>query len=213
MLKKLCIASVLFFGIFLCMSSANAALIGVDLLLPDILSNQTGIYTYTWDSDDMEGLFTARATPLTITTDGVTLSSITGDANYDVSFYLDGSGNFLRGVGGDDLVITGDVLGESGVLLTGEVTNFGWFDVPGSSIALFDFTFTVTGGELADFFELGLGGDITTAEKSDFAGDWMVNHEGNKVKHDTAAVVPIPAAAWLLGSGLFGLILIRRRKP
>ena len=69
---------VLVAALLLSLSPAHASLLGVDLLLPDILSNQTGIYTYTWDSSADEGLFTARATPLTITYDGMTLDPIGG---------------------------------------------------------------------------------------------------------------------------------------
>lgn len=195
-------------ALFLSLSPAHAALVGVDLLLPDILSNQTGIYTYTWDSSANEGLFTARATPLTITYDGTTLVPIGEDRSYDVSFYVDGAGNFLRGVGGDDLVIVGD----GAVLLTGEVTNFGWQDIPSTKLALFDFTFDVTGGDLSGYYTAGLGGDIGLSENSSFSGDWMVNHEGIKTKHDTAPVVPIPGAVWLLGGGLVGLVGLRRRR-
>ena len=73
-----------------------------------------------------------------------------------MSFYVDGAGSFLRGIGGDDLVIIGD----GNVLLTGEVTNFGWLDIPSTKLALFDFTFDVTGGTLAGLYAGGLGGDI-----------------------------------------------------
>lgn len=207
-MKKTIFAALLVVGLVFSLSSANAAMLGVELLLPDILSNQTGIYTYTWDSDVEEGLFTARATPLAITYDGNNVEPITGDAKYTASLYVDGSGNFLRGVGGSDLTITGD--GET--LLTGEITGFGWFDVPGSSIALFDFKFKVSGGSLADDFLQGLGGDIMIAEKSDFAGDWMIDHDGLKVKHDTASVVPIPGTVWLLGAGLIAMVGLKRKK-
>ena len=209
-MKKIIWPLILLAGIFLCLSPANAALLGVELLLPDILSNQTGTYTYFWDAGNQEGLFTSTATPLTITTEGDDLIPIPGKTEYLVSFWLDGSGNFKRGLEGDDLTISGEVDGFSGDLLTGEVTNFGWFDVPGSRMAIFDFTFRVTGGLAAEFYQ-GPGGDIMTAEISNFADDWQVNHGGIKVKHNTAPVVPIPGAAWLLGAGLIGLVALRRK--
>lgn len=37
-------------------------------------------------------------------------------------------------------------------------------------------------------------------------------HGGSTLSQLTMQVVPIPAAAWLLGSGLIGLVVIRRRK-
>ena len=125
-MKKIILTAFLVVSIAFSLSSANAALVNVDLGLPDILSDQTGIYTYTWDTNIGEGLFTARATPFAISFDGKTVEPITGAASYTASFYVDGSGNLTGGVGGDDLVITGDVGTYSGNLITGEISSFGW---------------------------------------------------------------------------------------
>ena len=207
-MKKITFIVVFVACVFLCLPAVNGAMLSVGLLYPDILSNQTGFYADTRDSDSQEGPFTARALPPTIHWAGLDLQPITGEnRSYEVSFYLAGSGDFRRGLGGSDqsdLVINGD--GE--VLLTGEVINFGWKNIENTKLVLYDFTF---GGTLAPEFESGLGRDIALAENSNFADDWQLNQQSIKIKHDTAAVNPIPATAWLLGAGLIGMVTLRRR--
>jgi hypothetical protein len=195
-------------SIFLMPVGSKATLIGVNLTLPDIYSNSTGTYNY----DSTTDLFTCTATALTITFDGTTSIPIT-IGSYSLQFHVDSSGNFSGGVPGYDLEIWGFFTYNgriyNGLLLAGEVTNFGWQDVPGP-YALFDFTFDVTGGELAPYFG-GLGGDFFSSEKSNFTGDWYVSHNGTKVKHDTAPV-PEPATLLLFGLGIAGIAIFGRKK-
>jgi len=201
------LAGALVFSLML--GTANADLIGLDLGLPDIFSDTTGKYSYAASTD----LFTSTATAVTITFDGVNLVTI-ANGIYNVSFQVDSSGNFSGGVSGDDLGISGDFTyaskDYSGLLVAGEVTNFGWGTL--SSYAIFDFTFEFTHGALSSFYAANnnQGGDILTSESNSFAGDWTVNH-GGSAKHDTA---PIPEASTLLllGGGLSGLLFFARKK-
>jgi hypothetical protein len=207
-MKRIILTSPLLFVLFFWITSANATLLNPQLTVPDIVSNQTGGYSFS------NGLLTFEATPLSITFDGVTFSNIenssSGNRLYMASFFVDASGKFAGGVPArDDLVIVGAVGAFDGTLLTGEVTDFGWFDVPGPQ-AIFDFTFGVTGGLLESFWAGGIGGDIAVAQFSTFTGCWEVNHQGTRVRHDTAAV-PEPSAILLVGTGLVGLAGFRRK--
>jgi len=193
--------------------SSTATLIGIDLALPDIYSNSTGTYSY----DSATGLFTCTAQASTITFNGTTLIPIT-NGSYSVQFHVDGSGNFSGGVDGiDDLTISGSFtyngINYSGVLLTGEVTNFGWQNIPGTKYALFDLTFDSTGGALQGFYagSENKGGDIFSSEISNFTGNWDTNHSGTKVKHDTAPV-PEPTTILLFGLGIVGIAVFGRRR-
>ena len=198
-----------------CGGTAYGELIGVNLGLPDILSDSTGNYIYNADTN----LFTSHAIPLTITFDNITLFPINGGgATYDLAFYVDESGNFAGGVAGNDLTIRGSsvALGwaPGTLILAGEVTNFGWQDLAGQRAA-FDFTFDFTAGVLAPQYAVygSKGADIITAEASNFTGSWTVNHASNsKVKHDTAPSIPEASTLMLFGSGLSGVLFYVRKK-
>ena len=69
-----------------------------------------------------------------------------------IDIQVDNLGGLLGGVPGDDLLVEGEVSLPSGffsgVLLTGEVTAFGFRDSGGTTDD-FEFKFTITGGQLA----------------------------------------------------------------
>jgi hypothetical protein len=198
-------------------TTVHAGLLGIELGLPDILSNNTGTYTYNAGSN----LFTVEADPVDITFDGSTKINIGdpttangGVKEFSLSFYVDESGNFTGGVSGDDLEIYGSfTIGSDtydGLLLAGKVTDFGFFDLPGDPSAVFDATFDVTDGLLSSFYGDTGGGIKIFAEASSFIDDWNVNHGGSKVKSDTAPV-PIATSFLIFGSGAIGLVGFWRR--
>ena len=77
--------------------------------------------------------------------DGVSPTNIIG-GGFSLSANVDELGSLLTG---STLMITGEVLGfgTTDPLLTGDLTAFGYLDSPGGDI--FEFFFTVTGGDLA----------------------------------------------------------------
>jgi hypothetical protein len=191
MKKRIILAVMLFISLSFLINLANANLINSQLGLPGIISNTTGTYVYTEEN----GVLVMFGTPLSITFDGINQIDMDPNDNGDQFFHanirLDNSGIFVGGTGGEEIEIHGAVDGgNSGVLLTGRIINFGFFDVPGP-IVLFDFTFTPTGGLLLPHYADQTGGCIALVEISTFAGNWNENHEGVSVVVDTAPAIEI----------------------
>ncbi len=133
-----------------------------------------------------------------------------------MQFYVDKSGNLAGGVPSVyDLKISGTfdygTTHYEGVLVEGEVTNFGWSP---HAYGYFDFTFDATGELLTTFYDdyNDRGGDYWLASQTNFSGDWEVSHSGTKTRHDTAPFVPEASTLMLFGSGLSGLLFFARRR-
>lgn len=198
-------------GMFMVVGVASASLIGATLGNPRIFSGNT-TYNYYAERD----LFSMSRTGLSITFDGITSVDIRG--GYSANFYVDNNGDFVGGVDGeDDLQIWGNFTYEDknyeGLLLAGEVNNFGWFDPTGPGV-VFDFTFDIVGGALSEFYPDGIGGDYFMSLTSNFGG-WTTDHWNNNSFGTSGRVVnpvPEPASMLLLGTGLLGLVGFGKRK-
>jgi len=205
---------------------AQAALIGLTPRVPDLFANTTGAYSYKAGTD----LFSIQAIPLQykISLTGnnflyIMPASTAPFLDYSVGFYVDSSGAFSKGKeGAADMEIYGklvdvfniapDLDGLEGLLLSAEVTDFGFEQSGGDSKKMtFEFTFEVEGGLLASQFggRGSPGGSIAFSENSDYTS-WEADHTGSPTKTDNFPI-PIPAAGWLFASGLIGLAVIRRR--
>ncbi len=105
-------------------------------------------------------------------------------SDFRIQAVIDNTGALVSGVAGDDLIIEGaiDLTGDfipdlTGTLLTGEITGFGAEDITGN-IDRFDFTFTITGGQLAYLYAGSDFGVTLTSENSTFADDFTVDFGG-----------------------------------
>jgi len=174
---------------------AFAALLGVTLSFPLISFDNQGTTTYDATTDQ----FFINASPLAIrlapTDPPVLITAVPGlGETLVINATVDDTGALTGGAPGDDLLVVGEVdLGAtgffSGVLLTGEVTGFGYRDSGGTTDS-YDFTFTVTGGQLAFLYPSLVGVQLTSGQ-SDFEGDFTVNFGGEA--KGTLGALPVAA--------------------
>lgn len=82
------------------------------------------------------------------------------------------------------------------------LSNFGG-GLPFSNVALVD---TALG-----FWHLGTDDNASVAIAAQLAHNWVLTSSGT-LCYGPCAVVPVPAAAWLFGSGLVGLVGVARRR-
>jgi hypothetical protein len=152
-------------------------LIGIDPSFPLTAYNSTGQVHY----DPATHNFDLTATPLAFKASAAAdPATVVAPASLALHIQVDNSGHLIGGVPGNDLVVTGSIndgtINVSGVLLTGEVTDFGFADT-GVTDA-YDFRFMVTGGALASLFAGKDIGVTTTSEHSSFTGSFAVAFDG-----------------------------------
>jgi hypothetical protein len=183
-------------------SQAQAAPLNLTLLdTPDIVSSFIDV-----NYDAAGDTFSANGFALELDDDGsVPAEAITG-GTFDLTAFIDGSGSLSSG----SLTIGGTVasLGfNSGTLLTGNLTAFGFPDLGGDPL---EFLFDVTGGDAAGLY--GAIGGILLTGGTGFTGDFTVDFLGDGSAVSNVAPVPLPAAVWLFGAGLLGLVGVGRNR-
>lgn len=156
-------------------------LLGLVPQSPIMTYDSNGVITY----DTAANTFDLTATPLLFKEDTTPPRVVANPRDLAIHIVVDNAGNLVGGTSGDDLVVhgtidldgnpltTGDIV--DGVLLTGEISGFGFRDVGVTD--QFDFRFTPTGGDLLPFFA---GKDIaftTNSEHSSFV-DFTQNFTG-----------------------------------
>ena len=189
------------------------ALIGSDLLeLPIGFYNSTGQTAY----DASTGSFDVSATPITIFFEDGPRDVVATDGDFQIHARIGPNGAIIRGAqpgdtallgsvdaAGDDLVIRGgidldnngsiDPLTEQGILLTGELAQFGFVNNDGPTDN-FDYRFVVTGGILASYFAGKDAGVIQTGEESTMADDFLTSFTSEAKGFIGPTPAPLPSS-------------------
>jgi hypothetical protein len=187
------------------------SMVGVqaELEMPLMPYNATGVVQY----DPATESFDCSATPLAIRLAPTVARMIQTPRDFQLHIQVDNAGNLVGGVDGHDLLIEGTidedmdgVADYDGVLLTGEILEFGFFDsgVTGGADQ-FDFRFQLTGGALADLYA---GDDIgiwmlspTLVGSPQFTGDFTQSfaHKANGQAGAIQALTPPTAPSTISG--------------
>ena len=183
MKKSVCISTIFVLSTMLA-GNSRAALLGVNVTPPIINYLNTGSFSTSYNSGSQ--IFTVTTTPTTIkfTASEPTFSILT-PRSMTIRIQVDNTGALVGGVPGPDLLISGRVqrvVGTVtntyiGLLLTGEVTAFGYQDT-GTAVDDYDFRFTPTGGLLLPFFQCDHIGVTLISEASTFTGLFTTNFNG-----------------------------------
>ena len=173
-------------------------LLGLTPVNPEFTYDSTGHVAYTASSDT----FVVTANPLTFADATPPPHIVATPRSVTVDIQVDNNGNLIAGTGTpNDLVVDGKVQPngpsgptDSGNLLTGEVTAFGY--AGSGTNAVFDIRFTVTGGLLASYFAGDDIGMTVGSEGSEtFTGSFSQDFTGG-AKGTIGNIPSGPRRAW-----------------
>jgi hypothetical protein len=163
-----------------------AALLGILVGFPVIAYNGTGTLSYAAGTTS----FSLTASPISIRLSAITPArlinpTLPGPSEVvTVNIQVSNTGVLIGGSPGDDLSIVGEVdldgdtvIDHAGVLLTGEISQFGFLDT-GTTTDRYDMRFTLTGGLLASNFAGFDIGIAISSEGSTFVNDFTVDFGG-----------------------------------
>jgi hypothetical protein len=168
----------------------------------------------------------------------VLLASVAADADIIVDGTMTVSGNYVAtGIIGDDLTTVGSITlstvqaAGAGTLDFASTINFFTPDgtggvtaaLDGSLLPVYNFfsiggwqldlnSLTVAADTTADFLHLTGAGVISGNGYTGTAATWSFSAGNATLYSMNITAVPVPAAAWLFGSGLIGLVAVARRK-
>jgi hypothetical protein len=165
-----------------CASSAFATLLNVNPTFPKFSYNNISVFSQTYTASNE--LFTINSAAQTVFFASGGAPSIIHSGNLQIQVAVDNNGNLVGGApgdGGNDFILSGTVTqgtnSYSGVLLTGTVFGFGYLNSGGTSVTLYDFRFTPTGGALAGLFCGNIAVQVTSGD-STFNNNFTVNFNG-----------------------------------
>lgn len=206
---------------------ASAAPLNLVKSYPDffLASDQAYAYNATTDTLTINGTIASYTEGLSsthvneqVTNNGAYLEKFSLTAVIDSSGQLQSGSFYIDGVVRDPFptILYNGQTHSSTHLLSGTLTDFGWAGTSGTSGGIIEFRFDNADGVIAD---LGggyhSGGMILTVTSSSLG---LNNFNANLLSTDWTGsgygdvFVPVPAAAWLFGSGLAALGGMRRRR-
>ncbi|WJW74487.1 VPLPA-CTERM sorting domain-containing protein [Thiohalobacter sp. IOR34] len=182
----------------LCLTAgAQAAPLNLVTSWPDIQANDLDVsYTAATGSLSVQPSVTLL---MDYSQDGTAFTAIS-NPGLSLSATVDASGSLSGG--------SFSISGDGTTLLSGTLLDFGYATLEG--FATFEFLLNVDGGTLASDYG-SRAGMILGGLAQGFSGDFSQDFAINGMMGDTKMVVPVPAALWLFGSGLLGLVGVMRR--
>jgi len=175
-------------------------LIGITAELPMVVYNFQSEDTLTYEA--ASDSFDIDATPVAIMEVPNTRPRFMANTDLQIHIKVDDAGQLTGETDGDDLTLIGDVDVDgdgvpdaSGILLTGEISQFGhlYSGHTGEGTDSFDFRFTATGGALVTDIPYFAGKDIgvtTSSEQSNFTGSFTEDFYGS-AKGEIGPIEPV----------------------